>query len=199
MLLGPDLEEELPVLAPARAPRRGGARRAARRPRAVAHGLSRARDRGRRARVPGEALDADALAQIGRARGDRPGPVVVVLGRPSLAESAAVAVARGRRARAFRDVRFLSALRRGNVHGALDAGLVPGFLPGRVTLDAGREWFADAWGAASPRARGLDARRHPRGRGRRARSRCWCCSAADPVADFPDADLARRGIAGVST
>ena len=52
--------------------------------------------------------------------------------------------------------RFLSALRRSNVHGALDLGLAPGFLPGRVTLDAGRERFTDAWGAV-PERRGLDA------------------------------------------
>ncbi len=54
------------------------------------------------------------------------------------------------------DVKFLSALRRGNVRGALDLGLTPGFLPGRVTLDAGRDHFADAWGSV-PERRGLDA------------------------------------------
>ena len=54
------------------------------------------------------------------------------------------------------------ALRRGNVHGALGAGLAPGFLPGRVTLDDGREWFTEHWGAAP---------RRPRARRRRASSR----------------------------
>ncbi len=51
--------------------------------------------------------------------------------------------------------RFLPALRRGNVHGALDMGLAPGMLPGRVTLDDGREWFTQAWGSV-PGHRGRD-------------------------------------------
>ena len=46
-------------------------------------------------------------------------------------------------------------LRRGNVHGALDMGLAPGLLPGRVTFDAGRDWFTDAWGSV-PDGRGRD-------------------------------------------
>ena len=56
---------------------------------------------------------------------------------------------------ALPDVKFLSALRRGNVHGALDLGLTPGFLPGRVTLDAARDHYADAWGSV-PAQPGLD-------------------------------------------
>ena len=61
----------------------------------------------------------------------RDGDLVVVLGRQSLAESADVGRAgRGRARRRFPDVKFLSALRRGNVRGALDLGLTPGFLPG---------------------------------------------------------------------
>ena len=42
------------------------------------------------------------------------------------------------------------ALRRGNVHGALDLGLAPGFLPGRVTLDAGARARSPPRGARSP-------------------------------------------------
>ena len=138
---------------------------------AVAHGLSEHATVVART-LPGQELGADALEQISRARGDRPGPVVVVLGRPSLAESSTVAMRAARALRAVPDVRFLSALRRGNVHGAIDAGLVPGFLPGRVTLDAGREWFAEAWGGRLPAAKGLDTRGSSRPRPR-ARSRCW--------------------------
>ena len=72
-----------------------------------------------------------------------------------------------RRLRDLPDVRFLSALRRGNVHGAIDSGLVPGFLPGRVTLDAGREWFEPSVGRRRSRARkGLDAQGILEARGR---------------------------------
>ena len=58
-----------------------------------------------------------------------------------VAEAASVLAA------AWPGARFLPALRRGNVHGALDMGLAPGLLPGRVTLEAGRDWFAGAWGS----------------------------------------------------
>ena len=59
-------------------------------------------------------------------------------------------------AAALPQARFLPALRRGNVNGALDMGLAPGLLPGRVSLAAGGDWFAGAWGAV-PESAGLDA------------------------------------------
>ncbi|HTK15339.1 MAG TPA: molybdopterin-dependent oxidoreductase, partial [Acidimicrobiia bacterium] len=93
-------------------------------------------------------------------------------------------------------VRFLSALRRGNVHGAMEAGLVPGFLPGRVTLDAGREWYTEAWGGSLPASRGLDAHGILEAAAA-GKIEVLIILGSDPVADFPDADLARRGIAGV--
>ena len=72
-------------------------------------------------------------------------PITVLLGRPSLAEAAGPVVDA---ALALHDhlpeATFLSLLRRGNVHGALDMGLAPGLLPGRTTLaDAGR--VSGAW------------------------------------------------------
>ena len=88
-------------------------------------------------------------------------------------------------------MKFLSALRRGNVHGALDLGLAPGFLPGRVTLDAGRE-RSPTRGAACPPRRGLDADRHPRRRGR-GKIDVLVLLGADPIADFPDRDARARG------
>ncbi len=122
-------------------------------------------------------------------------PVVVVLGRPSPAEPADTTVAAAAALQAVPGVRFLSALRRGNVHGGLDLGLAPGFLPGRVTLDAGREWFSSAWGGA-PAGHGLDTA------GILAAAADGRLSAlillgADPLADFPDRDLARRALAAV--
>jgi NADH-quinone oxidoreductase subunit G len=122
--------------------------------------------------------------------------VVVVIGRPSLAEPAqatteAVAVLAANVA----GLTFLSALRRGNVHGALDMGLAPGVLPGRVSLDDGRTWFKSTWGTDVP-ARGFDAH------GILAAAAAnkvqgLVLLGADPMADFPDRTLARRGLAGV--
>ena len=90
-------------------------------------------------------VDPADLAQARRLAGvDK---VVVVVGRPSLAEDGAlVADAVQQLARALPGATFLPALRRGNVMGALDMGLAPGVLPGRVGLDAGRQWFTEAWG-----------------------------------------------------
>jgi len=141
---------------------------------------------------PGGVSAADttaAAALLGK------GPVVVVVGRPSVAESVdATAEAVGVLAE-LSDVGFLSALRRGNVHGALDMGLAPGVLPGRVSLDAGRRWFTDAWGAV-PEARGLDAL-GIMGAAASNRIQAMVLLGADPVSDFPDRTLARRALAGV--
>ncbi len=91
-----------------------------------------------------------ALAGDGTASGDgqieravaaldgREGDLIVVLGRQSLAESANAVVAAAAALAGLPDVKFLSALRRGNVHGALDMGLAPGFAPGRVAVDGER-------------------------------------------------------------
>src|SRR5258705_4124286 len=194
VVLGPDLDDALPVLhlRVRRAAIELGVPLVDLAP--VAHPLTRhAREVVRT--MPGEALSADALDAIARARADRPGPVVVVLGS-SLADAAAVAMGRARRLRELPDVSFLSALRRGNVHGAIDSGLVPGFLPGRVTLDAGREWFESAWGTRVPRARGLDAHGILTAAAE-GKIEVLVVFGSDPIADFPDADLAQRGVAGV--
>jgi len=104
---------------------------------------------------------AAARALLAAPEGGRPGDgVVVVLGRPSLAEGAQVtAAAAAALAEALPGARFLPALRRGNVFGALEMGLAPGLLPGRVSLDAGREWFAAA--GVAHRRRRPRRRRHP--------------------------------------
>src|SRR5207249_1286326 len=90
--------------------------------------------------LPGEAASiahalARALAGDGTASGDgqieravaaldgREGDLVVVLGRQSLAESHEAVVAAAAAFAALPGVKFLSSLRRANVHGALDMGL----------------------------------------------------------------------------
>jgi NADH-quinone oxidoreductase chain G len=122
-------------------------------------------------------------------------PVIVILGRSSLAEPSDATVAAAAALRGVPGARFLSALRRGNVHGGLDLGLSPGFLPGRVTLDAGRAWFAAAWGGV-PADRGLDAA-GILSAAAEGRLQALVLLGADPLSDFPDRDLARRALANV--
>jgi NADH-quinone oxidoreductase subunit G len=146
---------------------------------------------------PTDGADAElaAAAELLRGEPDDQRPVIVILGRPSLAEPADATVAAAAALRNVTGVRFLSALRRSNVHGALDLGLAPGFLPGRVTLDAGRAWFEAAWGAA-PAERGLDTA-GILAAAAEGRLQALVLLGADPLTDFPDRDLARRALANV--
>jgi NADH-quinone oxidoreductase subunit G len=99
------------------------------------------------------------------------GNVVVVLGRANLAESSDfTSQAFNTLAAAIPELRVLPALRRGNVRGALTAGLAP--KTGAGTRDIVK---AAAEG----------------------RIECLVLLGADPIADLPDADLARRAIASV--
>jgi NADH-quinone oxidoreductase subunit G len=191
VVLGPDLREELPVLflRIKRAALELGVPLVDLAP--VDHGLSQFATSSARV-LPGTAIGAAELELVRSARGDRPGPVVVVLGRASLADSPDATVASASALAALDDVRFLSALRRGNVHGALGAGLAPGFLPGHVTLDGAREWFAEHWGTV-PAERGLDATGILRGAAD-GKVQVLVLLGADPLADFPDADLAHRAL-----
>ncbi len=135
---------------------------------------------------------ADALAAVGGAGDDGAG-VVVVLGRPSLAEDGAlVAEAVSALAAAWPAARFLPALRRGNVLGALDMGLAPGVLPGRVGLDEGRAWFEQSWGAA-PAGHGRDTEAMLRALAEGSME-ALILLGADPLGDFPDRVLADRAL-----
>ena len=210
ILLAPDLKEELPVLylrlrgavvdrglpVVEFSSRRTGMSRYCRASLAYRPGeaavlaralLARADPRGEVAGVPAAAVtEARRLLASG---------AVLVLGRPSLAEPAAsIAEAAAALIEGVDGLRVLPALRRANVLGALDMGLAPGILPGRVSLDEGRDWFAAAWGSA-PEARGLDAS------GILAAAAEGRCQAlvllgADPIADFPDRQVARQALAG---
>ncbi|HUI02009.1 MAG TPA: NADH-quinone oxidoreductase subunit NuoG [Acidimicrobiales bacterium] len=144
-----------------------------------------------------EACDASAWEAARRAlegAGDGGEGLVVVIGRPSLAEDGRlVAAAAAAMAEAWPAARFLPALRRGNVMGALDMGLAPGVLPGRVGLDEGRPWFEAAWGAVPP-GRGRDAASMLRALSEGA-MRAVVLVGADPVQDFPDRQLAEAALA----
>ena len=92
------------------------------------------------------------------------GPVVAIVGRTSVAEDrrlaeGVIAFATGLAAGGSVEVRVLPVVRRANTYGALDMGLSPGLLPGRVAIDdaeAATEVEA-AWGRALPDGPGRDA------------------------------------------
>ena len=143
--------------------------------------------------LPGEGGVAvgKLIAELGALDGD----VVVVLGRPSTAEPDSATVHAAAQLAALPNVKFLSALRRGNVHGALDLGLTPGFLPGRVTLEAGKRALLEHWGGV-PDEVGLDAT------GILAEAvggliRTLVLVGSDPLRDFPDRHLAEAALAKV--
>ncbi|HET9608432.1 MAG TPA: NADH-quinone oxidoreductase subunit NuoG [Acidimicrobiales bacterium] len=141
-------------------------------------------------------VSPEAIRAAAEVLGD--GPLTVIVGRANLAESGrsiAAAAAAVHHTRA--DVRFLSALRRANVHGALELGMAPGLLPGRVTLDGGRDWFAERW-PTLPGGKGLDTSGILRAAAD-GKIDTLVLLGADPLADFPDRDLAERGMAGART
>ncbi len=122
----------------------------------------------------------------------------MVLGRGNLADSADVSLAAaGALLDGLDDVRFLSGLRRGNVQGALDAGLAPGLLPGRVGLDAGRSHFHERWSTV-PTSVGHDTAGILTAAAD-GKLDVLVLLGADPLADFPDHELARRALAGART
>jgi NADH-quinone oxidoreductase subunit G len=99
---------------------------------------------------------------------------------PQLAESVAAHV----RNKAG-SVRILPLARRGNIFGALDMGLAPDLLPGRVAIDdAGRATLAEPWGEV-PVARGKDTRAMLEGLDA-GEIRLLLLVGADPVRDMPD-------------
>ncbi len=116
--------------------------------------------------------------------------VVVLVGQtchadgPKLAESVAAHV----RNKA-ESARILPLARRGNLFGALDMGLAPDLLPGRVPDDAaGRSRFANAWGDL-PASRGRDTRAMLEGLDS-GEIRFLLLVGADPVRDMPDPRVA---------
>ena len=211
VLLGPDLKEELPVLFLR-------AKRAALEHHipiidlsAAPHGLSpyvthrldvAPGEQGPAAEafvaaLGGAGARSDAIEAAAAAVRDRAGDIVVIVGRPSLAERPEATLQAAAALAGLTNVRFLSALRRANVHGALEAGLAPGFLPGRVTLDSGRARFTEAWGAV-PAQRGLDAEGILRACAD-GKVHVLVLVGTDPLADFPDRVLAQKALDTVGT
>ena len=141
-------------------------------------------------------IRADQIEDVARLLGER--PLTVIIGRANLTEAAESLAAAAKAIHVARpEVKFLSALRRANVHGAIDMGMAPGLLAGRVSIDDGAAAVTDRW----PRV--------PTGRGHDAAGILAAAAAgkidtlillgADPLNDFPDRDLAERGLAGART
>ena len=137
------------------------------------------------------------LEGAARTMADAADGITVILGRASLAEPAAdVEQAAAELADRLAAVRFLPALRRGNVLGALEAGLAPELLPGRVRLDDAEAAGAlvEAW-PRLPAEAGLDAAGVLRAAAR-GEIDVLVLVGADPLNDFVDRDLAYRGLRG---
>ncbi len=148
----------------------------------------------------GAAFTPGALETARRLLADHPDGegVVIVAGRSSYAESGEVAAEALRTlAATLPKASFLPVLRRGNVFGALDMGLAPGILPGRVGLDAGRDRFSTAWGSVPPGAGLSTADILASMAGERdagAPVRALVLLGADPLNDFPDRAVAEKAL-----
>ncbi|MEM7325000.1 MAG: NADH-quinone oxidoreductase subunit NuoG [Actinomycetota bacterium] len=122
-------------------------------------------------------------------------PVTVIFGRANLAESARyTADAIGGLRRLCPEAKFLPALRRGNVNGALEMGLTPGFLPGGVR---NRNVFLDSW-SSTPEFEGKDTDAILRA-AVAGEIDTLILLGADPIDDFPDSKLAREALENIET
>ena len=143
-------------------------------------------------------VNGESIAEAARAVAKATGGVTVVLGRFSLAESAKEIEESAAMLRMLPFARFLYALRRGNVHGALDAGLSPGLLPGRRNLMVGpgadelSEPLSRFW-PALPKSVGLDAQ-GILSASAEGKIDVLILIGVDPLNDFVDRGLAERGL-----
>ncbi len=148
---------------------------------------------------PGEGADllTELVAGTGRAAEAREalaeGPVVGLVGRAGYGEDPRLAEAVAAFVRTLPDGKVLPLARRANVYGALDMGLAPTLLPGRVSVAGeGADAIAEAWGGL-PDHPGLDTR----GILEAAAAgdiEVLILVGADPIRDVPDGDLARRAL-----
>ena len=152
--------------------------------------------------APAEDVAAAAAAIADRA--DK--PITVVLGRPSMAESADFTIDAAAELVRFANllsaggrpgIAFLPALHRGNVLGALDMGLTPGLLPGRITLADGGPALAESWGSV-PAAPG-DGAHGILQAAVDGQIDVLILLGADPLGDFPNRRLADEALDGVRT
>ncbi|HHC09560.1 MAG TPA: NADH dehydrogenase (quinone) subunit G [Actinobacteria bacterium] len=198
LLWGPDLKEELPVLyLRVRKAATAGAKLVVVHPRrtglddVAAHTIRYRPGEGPallRRLAAGEGDLAEARDALGA------GKVVALVGRPGLAEPAELAEAVAAFALTLDDARILPLVRRGNVFGALDMGLAPTLLPGRVSVDDAerRRALAARWGSL-PDGVGMGATDILEAAAS-GRIGALVLLGVDPVRDHPRPDLARRAL-----
>jgi len=118
------------------------------------------------------------------------GPIVALVGRTGYTEDPRLAEAVAAWVRTLPKAKLLPLARRSNTYGALDMGLAPSLLPGRVAM--GSSDLGGAWGEL-PSARGLDARGILEGLAA-GEIIGLVLAGADPVRDAPDGELARAAL-----
>ncbi len=138
---------------------------------------------------------AAATIKSALASGKGNGKIVLVVGRTSLAETAAsIEEAAHALIAYFGDaVRVLTVPRRANTRGALDMGLAPGLLPGRVSLAQGLDWFRSKWGNV-PQMPGRDTIAMLKAAAA-GEIRSLVLLGADPITDVVDTDLVKAAFA----
>ena len=120
------------------------------------------------------------------------GPVVAIVGRTGLGEDPRLAEAVAAFARDLPTGRILPLARRGNVVGALDMGLAPTLLPGRVSEASAHDSLEAEWGPL-PEGRGRDATGILEGL-RDGELKALLLLGSDPVRDHPEPELARGAL-----
>jgi NADH-quinone oxidoreductase subunit G len=121
------------------------------------------------------------------------GSVVALIGKPGETEDPRLPEAVATFLRGSHQAKLLPLARRSNIYGALDMGLAPSLLPGRVSVGGrGADEVEAAWGAM-PSARGHDFDEiiHGLSEGDIAGLVIVGC---DPVADGPDGSTAARAL-----
>ncbi len=196
LVWGPDLKEELPVLylRVRRAAQELGAELVVVHPRrtglddVATHKVTYRPGQGPavlRRLATGDGNLAEARAALAA------GPVVALVGRPGLAEDPRLAEAVAAFAASLPEAGIMPLVRRGNVMGALDMGLSPALLPGRVAVDdeSGRAALAESWGGELPGVEGMDAAAILAA-GAGGGLDALLLFGADPADDFPGGQLA---------
>ncbi|MFQ5948209.1 MAG: NADH-quinone oxidoreductase subunit NuoG [Acidimicrobiia bacterium] len=201
LVWGPDLKEELPVLylRVRRAAQELGAKLVVIHPRRTGLDDVASHKIGYR---PGQG--PELLRKLATGKGDLAaaraaldeGPAVALVGRTGLTEPPGLAEAVAAFARKLPNAVVLPLARRSNVYGALDMGVSPALLPGRVAAASadggGRRALEKRWGPL-PEQAGRDAAGIIAGL-EDGSVKGLILLGADPARDFPDPQRARRAM-----
>ncbi len=143
----------------------------------------------------------DVLREIAAGAGDYEdvktalagGPVVAIVGRTGLGEDPRLAEAVAAFARDLPGGKILPLARRGNIVGALDMGLAPTLLPGRVSESTAHDLLEAEWGPL-PETRGRGSSGVLEGL-RDGDLKALIMLGTDPVRDHADPEAAAAGLA----